>query len=66
MQESGLGNKSINIEKLREEFKDISSHPKTIKNVKEDLEKIKKCKSYFYRKFAKDSNIESYWKNVIH
>jgi len=49
------------------EFKKISKSPKTIINVKNnnDLLKIKNCKSYFYRKFSKESNIEKYWKNII-
>ena len=51
--------------KLKEEFNNIAKSPKTIINVEEDLDKIKKCKSYFYRKFGKGSNIEKYWKEII-
>jgi hypothetical protein len=40
--------------------------PKTIIKVSnEDLMKMKKSKSYFYRKFDKNSDIEKYWKNII-
>jgi hypothetical protein len=66
IQESGDGNMSVNIQKLREEFDEISSHPKTIHVVsKDDLLKIKSCKSYFYRKFAKDSDIQKYIEKII-
>jgi hypothetical protein len=51
--------------KLKEEFENIAKSPKTIIKVEEDLEKIKKCKSFFYRKFAKNSNIEKYWNIII-
>ena len=50
---------------LQNKFNNIAKSPKTIVDVKDDLEKIKKCKSYFYRKFSKDSNIEKYWKEII-
>jgi hypothetical protein len=53
------------IEKLRDEIKHISGHPKTIINVEEDLDKIKKCDAFFYRKFSKKSNIEEYWGEII-
>lgn len=53
----------LELKKLRD---DISKNPKTIINVEEDLDKIKKCHSYFYRKFSKESNIEKYWKEIIH
>ena len=46
-------------------FNSISKSPKTILDVREDLNKIKSCDSYFYRKFSKDSNIKEYWKNII-
>jgi hypothetical protein len=54
--------------KLQEEYNSIAKSPKTIVNVRDDndLEKIKKCTSYFYRKFSKNSNIEKYWKDIIH
>ena len=51
---------------LQNKFNNIAKSPKTIVEVEDDLEKIKKCKSYFYRKFSKDSNIEKYWKEIIH
>jgi len=51
--------------KLKEEFDNIAKSPKTIINVEEDLDKIKKCKSFFYRKFGKASNIEKYWDDII-
>lgn len=52
---------------LNKTFKNIAKSPKTIINVTKnnDLFKIKNCSSYFYRKFAKDSNIIKYWKNII-
>lgn len=53
------------IEELRNEIKHISGHPKTIVNVEEDLDKIKKCDAFFYRKFSKKSNIENYWEDII-
>jgi hypothetical protein len=55
--------KEINIQKKL--YNNISKNPKTINNVKEDLNKIKKCNSYFYRKFSKNSNIEKYWNEII-
>lgn len=62
-------NSGINTSKdrsnLQKEYNDIMKNPKTIINVEEDLEKIKKCSSFFYRKFSKDSNIEKYWKDII-
>lgn len=53
------------IGKLRDEFKHISGHPKVITEVEEDLDKIKKCTAFFYRKFSKNSNIEKYWQEII-
>jgi hypothetical protein len=58
-------NNNIKINKLQEEFKKISGHPKTIINVKDDLESIKNCNAFFYRKFAKNSDIEKYWSEII-
>lgn len=43
----------------------ISKNPKSISDVSEDLNKIMHCKSYFYRKFLKDSNIEDYIHQII-
>jgi hypothetical protein len=51
--------------KLKEQYDNIAKSPKTIVNVEEDLDQIKKCKSFFYRKFGKDSNIEKYWQKII-
>lgn len=56
---------SQELKTLQNKFNNIAKSPKTIINVEDDLEKIKKCKSYFYRKFSKDSNIEKYWKEII-
>ena len=56
---------SQELKTLQNKFNNIAKSPKTIVDVKDDLEKIKKCKSYFYRKFSKDSNIEKYWKEII-
>ena len=53
------------LKKEKERLYELSKNPKTIINVEEDLEKIKDCESYFYRKFAKNSNIEKYWKEII-
>jgi hypothetical protein len=46
-------------------FNNISKSPKTILDVREDLNKIKSCDSYFYRKFSKESNIENYYKIIL-
>jgi len=64
-QESKHINRSKELSNLNEEFSRISKNPKTIINVEDDLDKIKKCSSYFYRKFASNSNIEKYWKSII-
>ena len=64
-QEQKKVNKLKELNELEKEFQSISKNPKTIINVEEDLNKIKKCKSYFYRKFAPNSNIETYWKQII-
>ena len=53
------------IKKLKLEFDNIAKSPKTIIDVEEDLEKIKKTKTFFYRKFGKTSNIEKYWNEII-
>jgi hypothetical protein len=57
----------IEWKKLQEKYNLIAKSPKTIVDVRDDndLEKIKKCSSYFYRKFSKNSNIEKYWKDII-
>jgi len=67
-QEKYHKNLKKNIENLKKEkmrLFEISKNPKTIIEVKDDLEKIKKCDSFFYRKFSKDSDIEKYWKEII-
>lgn len=64
-QESKHVNRTKELSNLNEEFSRISKNPKTIINVEDDLDKIKKCPSYFYRKFAPNSNIEKYWKSII-
>jgi hypothetical protein len=46
-------------------FNVISKSPKTIVDVREDLNKIIHCDSYFYRKFSKESNIENYYKDIF-
>lgn len=53
------------IKTLQNHFNDIAKNPKTITDVADDLMKIKKCKSFFYRKFSADSNIGEYWKEII-
>lgn len=65
IQENKSIDKSKNIQELRDLFDNIAKNPKTIIDVSEDLENIKNCDSYFYRKFAKNSNIEEYWKEII-
>ena len=64
-QEKNGKNRSNQLKKLQNEYNQISKNPKTIIDVEEDLDKIKECKSYFYRKFDKKSNIEKYWKKII-
>jgi len=64
-EKSNKVDKSSNILKYQKEYENTMKNPKTITDVKPDLEKIKKCDSFFYRKFAKDSNIEKYWKEII-
>jgi hypothetical protein len=55
----------IKIKKLKEEFNNIAKNPKTIVNTKPDLNNIKKCTSFFYRKFDIKSNIEKFWNEII-
>jgi hypothetical protein len=64
-QESDKINRSEEILKERKIYNNIAKNPKTIIKVEDDLDKIKLCKSYFYRKFSKDSNIQKYWKDII-
>lgn len=67
-----LDSKKEKILKLKEKILELKSlknelgkNPKTIINVEEDLNNIKKSDSYFYRKFSKNSNIEEYWNEII-
>lgn len=53
------------IKLLRDKFNNIAKSPKTIVNVNQDMHTIINCKSFFYRKFAKKSNIQRYWKYII-
>lgn len=53
------------IEELGILKKDIAKNPKTIIDVKPDLNNIKHTDSYFYRKFSKNSNIDEYWNSII-
>jgi len=53
------------LNKLNEDYKRVSRNPKTITNVIEDLDKIKSCSSFFYRKFSKESFVDKYWKEII-
>ena len=64
-QEKDGKNRSNQLKNLQNNYNKISKNPKTIIDVEEDLDKIKKCKSYFYRKFDKKSNIEKYWKKIV-
>lgn len=67
-QDESHKNLKNNIDKLKKEKErlyEISKNPKTITEVRDDLDKIKKCNSFFYRKFAKDSDIENYWMEII-
>ena len=50
---------------LQETIKDISKNPKSITKVEDDLDKIIQCKSFFYRKFTVNSDIEKYWDLII-
>ena len=63
-QNTQINNKD-KIKILQEKIIDIAKNPKSITIVKEDLNKIKKCKSFFYRKFTIDSDIEKYWQEII-
>lgn len=65
IQEKTGKNMSLELKLLQNKYNNIAKNPKTITHVEDDLEQIKKCKSYFYRKFSKDSNIEKYWKEII-
>lgn len=54
-------NNNDKIIELQNKYQNIAKNPKTIIKVsKDDLENMKNTKSYFYRKFHKDSDIEKY------
>jgi hypothetical protein len=54
------------IKVLKEKYDDIAKNPKTITVLsEEDIENIKKTKSFFYRKFSKESDIKNYIFNFI-
>jgi hypothetical protein len=53
------------LKELNEKLKKVSRNPKTITNATEDIERIKKCSSFFYRKFARDCGIDTYWKEIL-
>lgn len=66
IQEKTNKNMSKEIEDLKKIKNNIRKNPKTITIVgKDDLNNIKNNKSYFYRKFSKESNIENYWNKII-
>ena len=48
--------RSEELKKLQNKYNNIAKNPKLITNIYEELDKIKNCSSYFYRKFSKDSN----------
>ena len=58
-------NNKTKIKNLQEEFNNIAKNPKTIIDTEPDLDNIKKCQSFFYRKFDVKSNIEKYWNEII-
>lgn len=53
------------IEELKTLKQTIAKNPKTIIDAKPDLNNIENTDSYFYRKFAKNSNIDEYWYDII-
>jgi hypothetical protein len=55
-QEKNNVDKSKELKELQNKYNDIAKNPKLITDIYEELDKIKNCSSYFYRKFAKDSN----------
>lgn len=58
-------NYNSEIKTLQNKFQDIAKNPKTIISVENDLMRIKKCQSFFYRKFSQDANIDKYWNEII-
>lgn len=58
---------SYAISALRKHYDDISKNPKTIYKLSEaDKENIKNTRSFFYRKFSKKSDIETFIQSLIH
>jgi hypothetical protein len=55
------------IDKLKIKLRKNASHPKTYKKnlLKKDMTDILKSKSFFARKFDKNSNIDLYWKYIV-
>jgi hypothetical protein len=52
---------TVAISALQTHYNDIAKSPKTIYRVSQnDLEGMKKTRSFFYRKFAKNSDVEQY------
>ena len=65
LQEKNGKNYSNSLKELQNLYNQIAKNPKSITNVRDDLQFIKQCPSYFYRKFTKKSNISDYWKEII-
>lgn len=66
-QEQEKNNKNMDkINQLKIQFDDVAKNPKKIIKISiEDLNNITKTKSYFYRKFDKESDIKNYIYNFI-
>lgn len=57
---------SYAISALRKHYDDISKNPKTIYKLSEsDKESIKNTRSFFYRKFSKSSDVETFIQSLI-
>lgn len=66
LQESKNVDCSDKLKELSDIIDDISKNPKTIIEItKTDLINISTTKSYFYRKFAKNSDIQKFWKLIM-
>jgi hypothetical protein len=48
--------KSKELKELQNLYNNIAKNPKLITNINNEVDNIKNCNSYFYRKFSKDSN----------
>ena len=53
LQEKNGKNYSQSLKELQNNYNQIAKNPKSITNVRDDLQFIKQCPSYFYRKFTK-------------